>query len=87
MTEAVDIVGREGVSRVVEVNVSEDTLGGLIAVGDTFSVTVTEILHPDESTGTWPENMTGGEGNRNGNPHSWCIRARSSWRYRHGYSP
>ena len=67
------IANRTGSPRVVEVTVGDDPSAGQIAAGDTFTATVTEILHPDESSGTWPENNSGGTGNRNGNPYTFSA--------------
>ena len=73
MSDSIVAANAVGTAKVVELTVGNDPAAGQIAAGDQFTVTVTENLHPDETSGAWPENHTGGEGNRNGNPHAFSA--------------
>jgi flagellin-like hook-associated protein FlgL len=61
--EQVNVVGENRV-RTVEVNADKKIAGAgndtdRIHVGDSFSITVTEVKHDDELSGAWPESNTG----------------------------
>jgi len=56
MIDSIQVANDLGASREMLVTVGiDDGSGGQIAAGDYFEIQVTEILHPDETTATWPE--------------------------------
>jgi flagellin-like hook-associated protein FlgL len=72
-----NVVGENRV-RTVSINADKKLNGtgndsDRIHVGDVFSITVKEVLHPDEDSGAWPESNTDanthGEGDRTGSEH------------------
>ena len=56
MIDSVISANNDGVAKEMLVTIGVDSgSGGKIAAGDYFEVQVTELLHPDETSATWPE--------------------------------